>query len=181
MADKIKIVKGWNLDADDNNADWIKKVAEINKKEREGKQLTPGQKAAVTKKRKAAAAKAHKRIRINKAFVKVRAAEGASKEAFAAYCKENGWKVAFFEGATGSPRTGIIDAIAFRLGKSNADLLDVRLVQLKGGKAGVSAPEITRLKKAEESARVKLLIAAFDGETLHLLPEDSMDDGKKAR
>jgi hypothetical protein len=168
MAD-VEIVKGWNID--ETEGDWIKRVAEINKKQREGNVLTPGQKAALTKKRKEAAAKAHKRIRINKAFVKARAAEGASKEASAAYCKENGWKVAFFEGATGSPRTGIIDAVAFRIVKGKADVLDLRLIQLKGGKAGVNAGEIGRLKKAVGSVFVDWHIAAFDNEELHVLPE----------
>ncbi len=106
------------------------------------------------------------------AFAKARAAEAASKEALRLYCKGHGWKLAFFEGATGSPRTGIIDAIAFRLSRKNADLLDVRLIQLKGGKAGVSAAEIARLKKAAQGATVSWLIAAFDGESLHLVPSD---------
>jgi hypothetical protein len=136
MADEIETVKGWNID--ETEGDWIKEVAEKNKKEREGKQLTPGQKAARTKKLKAAAAKALKRRRINKAFVKVRASEAASKEAFKTHCLTNGWKVAFFEGANGAPRNGIIDAIAFRLTKSNCDALDVRLVQLKSGTFGVA-------------------------------------------
>jgi hypothetical protein len=77
-----------------------------------------------------------------------------------------------FEGVSGSPRTRIIDALAYRLGRSNADLLDVRLVQLKGGKAGISAAEIGRLKKASAGATVNWLIAAYDGETLHLVPDD---------
>jgi len=59
----------------------------------------------------------------------------------------------------------------FRLSTSNADLLDVRLVQLKGGKSGISASEITRLKNAVRGATVKELVAAFDGEMLHLLPD----------
>jgi cytochrome c5 len=134
-------------------------------------ELTAGQKAARTRKRRATAAKALKRRRINNAFVKARAAEGASKEAFAAYCKEHGWKVAFFEGATGSPRTGIIDAVAFRIAKGKADVLDLRLIQLKGGKAGMSGPEIVRLKKAVGTVFVDWHIAAFDGEALHLVPD----------
>ena len=36
--------------------------------------------------------------------------------------------------------------MAFRLSRKNSDLLDLRLVQLKGGKAGVHAAEIGRLK-----------------------------------
>ncbi|MGA2902337.1 MAG: hypothetical protein ABSD98_00780 [Candidatus Korobacteraceae bacterium] len=119
----------------------------------------------------AAALKSWRTRRRMSAFAKARAAEAASKEALRVYCQEHGWKLAFFEGATGSPRTGIIDAIAFRLGRENADLLDVRLIQLKGGKAGVSGAEIARLKKASAGATVSWQIAAFDGESLHLLPD----------
>ena len=80
--------------------------------------------------------------------------------------------MAFFEGKTGAPRTGIIDAVAFRLNRKNADVLDLRLVQLKGGRAGVNGGELTRLKKAANAVTVKMLIALFDGETLQLLPDD---------
>ena len=79
--------------------------------------------------------------------------------------------MAFFESPSGAPRTGIIDAIMFRLGRSDADALDLRLVQLKGGNAGVSGPEIARLKKAADGVAVGWLLAAFDGESLHLVPE----------
>jgi len=106
------------------------------------------------------------------AFAKARVAEAASKEALRVYCQERRWKIAFFEGATGSPRTGIIDAVAFRLGRKNADALDVRLIQLKGGKAGVSGLEIARLKNAASLASVKWMIAAYDGESLHILPDE---------
>jgi hypothetical protein len=135
-------------------------------------ELSAGQKAARTRKRRAAARKALRTKKWMSAFAKVRAAEAASKEALRAYCEEHGWKVAFFEGATGAPRTGIIDAVAFRLGRKDADALDVRLIQLKGGKAGVSGPEIARLKKATDAATVKWFIAAFDGEILHVVPDD---------
>ncbi len=135
-------------------------------------ELSAGQKAARTKKRRAAALKAVQTRRRLSAFAKARAAEAASKEALRIYCQEHGWKVAFFEGATGSPRTGIIDAVAFRLGRKNADALDVRLIQLKGGNAGVSGSEIARLKKATSAAIVKWLIAAYDGEALHIVPGD---------
>jgi hypothetical protein len=105
------------------------------------------------------------------AVTKARAAEAASKEALRAYCDENGFQLAFFEGKTGAPRTGIIDAVVFRIARGQADVLDLRLVQLKGGSAGVSGAEIARLKKACTTVTVNWLIAAFDGETLHLLPE----------
>jgi hypothetical protein len=74
-------------------------------------ELTAGQKAARTRKRRAAAQKAQQTKKRMGAFVKARAAEAASKEALKAYCSENGWRAAFFEGETGAPRTGIIDAI----------------------------------------------------------------------
>jgi hypothetical protein len=134
--------------------------------------LSAGQKAARTKRLRAAARKAVRTKKQMSAFTKARAAEAASKQALRLYCKEHGWRVAFFEGETGAPRTGIIDAIAFRLGRKNSDLLDVRLIQLKGGKAGVSGGEITRLKAASKDATVNWLIAEFDGNTLHLLPDD---------
>jgi len=122
--------------------------------------------------RHVAAIKAWKTIRQTEAWKKAHAAEGASKRAFRKYCREHGWRVAFFEGPTGAPRTGIVDAVAFRIDSQNADLLDVRLVQLKGGKAGVSAHEITRLKEAVENAKVGWLVAELDDRTLHLLPEE---------
>ena len=133
--------------------------------------LSPGEKAARKRKLRAAAAKALATKKRMSAFTKVRAAEAASKEALRAYCDQHKWRVAFFEGATGSPRTGIIDAIIFRISRQNADLLDLRLVQLKGGHAGVSGAEIARLKKASEGIAVNWLIAAFDGESLHLVPQ----------
>jgi hypothetical protein len=145
-------------------------MAETPSKDRN--ELTAGQKAALTRKRRAAAAKAQQtRKRVN-TFTKVRASEAASKEALRAHCEQQGWRVAFFEGKTGSPRTGIIDAIVFRVSRKNADVLDLRLVQLKGGKAGVSGVEIARLKKAVGTVETDWLIAAFDGETLHLLPNE---------
>jgi DNA invertase Pin-like site-specific DNA recombinase len=135
-------------------------------------ELSAGKKAARTKKRRIAATKAVQTKRRMSAFAKARAAEAASKEALRVYCQEHGWKIAFFEGATGSPRTGIIDAVAFRLGRKNADALNIRLIQLKGGNAGVSGSEIARLKKATSATIAKWLIAAYDGETLHVVPDD---------
>jgi len=117
--------------------------------------------------RREAALRAWKTIRIKRAFVKARAAEAASKAALEAYCEQKKWRVAFFEGKTGSPRTGIIDAVAFSLDRSDADALTVRLIQLKGGSAGVSGREIARLKKAVAGVKISGLLAAFDGEVLH--------------
>jgi hypothetical protein len=97
--------------------------------------------------------------------------EAASKVALQQWCGENNWKVVFFEGASGAPRTGIVDAVMVRIKPSKADSIEVRLVQLKGGVAGLTAAEVTRLKKAVSSLSTDWLFAAFDGATLHLVPD----------
>jgi len=144
--------------------------------------LTPGQKAAFSRSRRAAAAKAVTTKKRLSAWEKAHAAEAASKDALKIYCNEHGWEVAFFEGKTGAPRTGIIDAIAFRLDRKNADALELRLVQLKGGHVGASGPEIARLKTAVNVCKVKIWVAAFDGKTLQLLsPEESTESAVKRK
>jgi len=82
---------------------------------------------------------------------------------------ENGWKIAFFEGKSGAPRTGIIDAIAFRIGRGKPDQLELRLIQLKGGKAGITGREIDRLRMAVTIVSTDWLGAVFDGEALQLV------------
>jgi len=134
--------------------------------------LSPAKKAARKRELRARARKAVATKKRLSAWAKAHAAEAASKDALETYCKQHGWKVAFFEGKTGAPRTGIIDAIIFRVSRKNSDILDLRLVQLKGGKAGVSGAEISRLKKAVGTVETDWLIAAFDGERLHILPSE---------
>jgi hypothetical protein len=97
--------------------------------------------------------------------------EKKSKLALSTWCHENGWKVAFFEGPTGAPRNGIVDAIITRIRPRDPDLIEVRLVQLKSGLGGLTGPEIRRLKNAVAKLSADWLLAAFDGETLHLVPD----------
>lgn len=97
--------------------------------------------------------------------------EKASKVALSEWCRENGWKVVFFEGATGSPRTGIVDAVIVRIRPRDADAIEVRLVQVKAGVGGLTGAEITRLKNAVLKLSTDWLLAAFDGQTLHLVPD----------
>jgi len=97
--------------------------------------------------------------------------EKASKVALAAWCRANGWKVLFFEGASGAPRTGIVDAIIARIRPGDADAIELKLVQLKSGAGGLAAREIARLKEAVTNLSKDWLLAAFDGNTLHVLPE----------
>jgi len=121
---------------------------------------------------RARALKSWKTRRSKVAFIKVRASEAASKEALKEHLAKLGWQVVFFEGKSGSPRTGIIDAFAYRLARKNADLLEVKLIQLKGGKAGASGREIARLKQAVEDMALTWAVASFDGETVHLTSEE---------
>lgn len=139
-------------------------------------ELTTGEKAARTRKRRDAAAKALQTRKRRNAFIKVHESEAASKEALKEYLEKRGWKVIFFEGKTGSPRTGIIDAFAYRLARKNADLMELKMIQLKGGKAGASGREIARLKQAVKDATLTWVIASFDGETIHLTSEDSKEN-----
>lgn len=97
--------------------------------------------------------------------------ERVSKEALRDWCKAHGWRVIFFEGLTGAPRTGIVDAVIERVRPGDSDAIDIRLVQLKSGAGGLTAREIARIKQAVERASQGWLLAAFDGQTLHFLPE----------
>jgi hypothetical protein len=119
------------------------------------------------------ALKAWKTRRVKSAFIKVRASEAASKEALKEHLGKKGWQVIFFESKTGAPRTGIIDAFAYRLARKNADVLEIKLIQLKGGNAGASGREIARLKQAVENATLTWAVASFDGETVHLTTEET--------
>jgi hypothetical protein len=108
-----------------------------------------------------------------------RAARGerASKVALRAWCERNGWQVVFFEGRSGAPRTGIVDAVILRIRPRSADTIDMRFVQLKSGAAGLTAGEMSRLTKAVSAATGGWLLAAFDGHDLHFLPQPPSRSG----
>ena len=106
-----------------------------------------------------------------KPHYRARQSEAASKAALQKWCRDNNWKLVFFEGASGAPRTGIVDAVMVRIKPSKPDSIEVRLVQLKAGVAGLTAGEVTRLKKAVTALSTDWLFAAYDGATLHLVPD----------
>jgi hypothetical protein len=97
--------------------------------------------------------------------------EQASKQALREWCQINGWKILFFEGKTGSPRTGIVDAILTRIRPNDADTIEIKFVQLKSGGSGFTGSEAARLKRAIEKASVDWLAVLFDGEMLHFVPD----------
>lgn len=94
--------------------------------------------------------------------------ERASKASLKEWCGEHGWKLIFFEGKSGAPRTGIVDALIARIRPRECDCVEIRLVQLKSGSGGLTAREIARLKSAVSSIDSKWLLAAFDGKELHM-------------
>jgi hypothetical protein len=106
------------------------------------------------------------------AVYRARRTEAASKEALRRYCRSHGWKITFFEGASGAPRTGIVDAVMIRITPGSADNVEVKLVQLKGGTGGLKPAEIRRLKSAAETLDSSWTVAAFDGEDIHFLSEE---------
>jgi hypothetical protein len=120
-------------------------------------------------KRSIAAKKAWQKRR--SAPYKASRSEKKSKVAFQRWCRANGWKILFFEGDSGSPRTGIVDAIIARISSSDADSVDIRFVQLKSGNSGLSANEAMRMKQATKKVSLDWIAALFDGEDIHILPE----------
>lgn len=108
-----------------------------------------------------------------KATYKASKKEKASKVALESWCQLNGWKVVFFEGKSGAPRTGIVDAVMTRIKPKDADAIEIKFVQLKSGSGGLTAREVSRLKKAVTKAATEWLVASYDGETMHFLSEAS--------
>lgn len=92
-----------------------------------------------------------------------------SQEALKAWAEKQGWYVLFLDAPSGNPRTGIVDALLLRIPTHTPDELEVRLVQLKGGSAGLTAFEVTRLELAVEAAakKMKSLCVLHDGQLLH--------------
>lgn len=59
-----------------------------------------------------------------------------------------GWRCANFQSKKGYARTGIIDMVAIKLDRSDADKLKIMLLQVKGGSSKVKDDEKIRLEKA---------------------------------
>jgi len=107
----------------------------------------------------------------NKPSYKASQQEKASKKALVKWCEEHNWKVLFFEGPTGAPRTGIVDAVMIKINSRDADALEIRLVQLKSGSSGLSGDETKRMKLAKEKVIIELSAALLDDEKkLHFVP-----------
>jgi hypothetical protein len=92
--------------------------------------------------------------------------EQASREAFAKWAVARGWFHVFLD--DGNPRTGIVDALLIRVGRKDPDRIEVRLVQMKGGCAGFSPEERTRLLAACGKASIEPAAAYWDANSKKL-------------
>src|SRR5579864_2674533 len=84
-----------------------------------------------------------------------RKADDKAKEAktFAkkALNEKGGFECASFESKSGHEGTGIVDVVGLRRNRSNRDLLDIVLVQVKGGTSRIKPGQLQRLQEASEN------------------------------
>jgi len=95
--------------------------------------------------------------------------ERLSKEALESWAAESGFRIVFLDALSGHPRTGIVDALLFRIKPRSADQIELYIVQLKGGGSGFKPAEMTRLTKAAASIKATPLIILHHDEELHFL------------
>lgn len=110
---------------------------------------------------------------------KARKTARASQRAFEAWAKDQGYRVVFLDAPSGNPRTGIVDAVLVRIAPSDADQLELHLVQLKSGDAGLTGVEVRRLKAAAKRIRITVTGACHDGHEIHAFACDSLRVSEK--
>lgn len=103
--------------------------------------LTPGQKAARTRKWIRASRLAHKTAKNAKTFTKY-------------FLGKLGYKCLSLDSKTGYEYVGVIDMIAVKRDPKDPDTLQITLFQIKGGSARVTMDEIRRLRKAIEKVKI---------------------------
>ena len=112
--------------------------------------MTPGQKAAHTRKWRVAAGKAH--------------ATGRNAKTFAKYALgKAGWRVVSFDTRSGHEYKGVVDLVAIKRNNRAPDELTVMLVQVKGGAARITEAETVRLQAAAKRVRVRWNVAHKPG------------------
>lgn len=106
-------------------------------------------------------------------------AEARSKAALTEWAVAKGFHVVLLDSPSARPRTGIIGALLIRHRSADADALEIYAVQLKGGGAGRTPRETTRLKRAEARLAAEALIVLADAEELHFLSAEP--EGRRRR
>jgi hypothetical protein len=115
--------------------------------------LTPAERAAITRKWRRGATKAHATARNAKLFTKYALGK-------------KGWKVASLDSRYGFEYKGVVDLVAVKRNNRSPDELTIMLVQVKGGSARVMKEEVTRLRRAANRLKVKWNVAAKPEKTV---------------
>lgn len=115
--------------------------------------ITPAEKAAHTKKWRAASKKAHQTSKSAKTFTKY-------------FLSKGGYKSMDLDTKKGYEYKGIVDLIAVKRDKKDPDVLTIVLFQVKGGGARMTDHEIARLRKAVSRIRVQWNVAEKPGKTV---------------
>lgn len=97
--------------------------------------ITPGQKAAYTRKWRVAQQEALLSAKNAKTFAKYK-------------LSQKGYRVISFDSSKGYEYKGVVDLIAVKRDTRNPDRLKIVLVQVKGGSAKITEHELKRLKDA---------------------------------
>lgn len=89
------------------------------------------------------------------------APEARTRRALEAWAAEAGWQLAYLPASGGErpERTlrGIVDAVLVRTSPHDPDAVQIRLVQLRGGKAGLAPAPEKRLERAAERVEIEVL------------------------
>jgi hypothetical protein len=85
-----------------------------------------------------------------------------SRRALEAWAAQAGWRLVFLEPAAGRTRRGIVDAVLVRTSPRDPDAVQVKLVQLRGGKAGLARAAERRLERAAEGVEIEVLHVFHD-------------------
>lgn len=95
-----------------------------------------------------------------------------SQRALEAWAEAHGWRCVFLDAVSGRPRVGIIDAVLIRIKPKAKDCLEIKLVQLKSGSAGITASELRRLKESVDMIEAEHLVALVEGDVVHFTPAE---------
>jgi len=118
--------------------------------------LTPGKKAAHTRKWRRASERAHQTARNAKTFAKYA-------------LTKKGYKCFSLDSQKGYEYVGVVDMIALKRDARDPDALHITLFQVKGGSAKVTVDEIRRLRRAVEKVKVAWNVAEKPRQTVRFL------------
>lgn len=109
-----------------------------------------------------------------------RAGETAARVALEDTLMREGWRVLYLDERFG-PLLGpggarAVDGIALRV-RSDGEGIELRLIAVEGGTLQISDDAVQRMKRLAESVEADWLLAAFDGESIRLVPDPGLGEG----